>query len=298
VITFAPEATVKTYKTSFRGSRDAARLNLREVGLLKPTQCREETCHFSNFLCNSIICQTSHVIQPISEHGPCHAAHVCHPTHVGAAGLALSSAIRFHTTQDALVRGGTYDNVPMEPTTYGRVATAMTTAVSAWPRAPDGDDGDSEPIWSLELDLSWARLDATCGSHTLAESEPLIPTGLAVLPSTVARAGCVAYTRSINEHITRPLNCLPSFVPLSAFATNILPKLQADKCEYVNLLRFAKIAPTFSDRARAESRRIAPRLDHDALAFLASNTPTTGRLSELVRDEFLKRYDAVFRVAV
>jgi hypothetical protein len=67
---------------------------------------------------------------------------------------------------------------------------------------------------------------------------------------TVARAGCVAETISNNEHVTRFLDGLTSFVPLSAFATNIFPKLQADISERVNLLRFVYLAPTSSNRAR------------------------------------------------
>jgi hypothetical protein len=47
--------------------------------------------------------------------------------HVGAAGLAVDFAIHFLTTQDARVIF--HDEVPMEPTMYGRLATAMTTAV-------------------------------------------------------------------------------------------------------------------------------------------------------------------------
>jgi hypothetical protein len=70
------------------------------------------------------------------------------------------SAIRFLTTQDARVRGDSDDEVPMEPTMYGRLATAMTPTVSRRHGTPDGDDGDNEPMWSLELASSWARLDA------------------------------------------------------------------------------------------------------------------------------------------
>jgi hypothetical protein len=111
--------------------------------------------------------------------------------HVGAVGLAMGSTIRFLTTQDALVRGDSQDEVPMEPTMYGRLATAMTTSVSRRHGTPDGDDGENEPMWSLELASSWARLDAACGSHALAEFEPLITTALPMLPPqrpTVARA--------------------------------------------------------------------------------------------------------------
>jgi hypothetical protein len=81
----------------------------------------------------------------------------------------------------------------------GRLATAMTTAASRRHGTPDGDDGDNEPMWSLELASSWVRLDAACDSHALAESEPLITTALAMLPPqppTVARVGCVAEARS------------------------------------------------------------------------------------------------------
>jgi hypothetical protein len=175
--------------------------------------------------------------------------------HVGAAGLAVGSAIRFHTTQDARVRGDSQDEVPMEPTIYGRLATPMTTTVSRRHGTPDGDDGDNISMWSLKLASSWARLDAACGSHALAESEPLITTALAMPPPQrpmVARAGCVAEARSNNEHIARSLDGLPSLVPLSAFATDIFPKLQVDINERVNLFRFAKLAPTFSNRARPE----------------------------------------------
>jgi hypothetical protein len=52
-----------------------------------------------------------------------------------------------------------------------------------------------------------------------------------------------------------------------------------------------------SYRARPEFRCLASRLGHDALAFLASDPLTTGRLGEL-RDNFPEHYDAVFRVAV
>jgi hypothetical protein len=145
----------------------------------------------------------------------------------------------------------------------------MTTTVSRRHVTPDGDDGDNEPIWLLELGSSWARLDAACGSHALAQSEPLITTTLAMLPPqrpTVARAGCVAEIRSNNEQIARSLDGLPSLVPLSAFATDILPKLQAGINERVNLLRFAKLAPAFSNRAQP-SRRFVSRLGHGALAI-------------------------------
>jgi hypothetical protein len=222
--------------------------------------------------------------------------------HVGPAGLAVGSTIRFLTTRDAPVRGDSQDEVPMEPTMNGRLATAMTTSLSQRHGTPDGDDGaNNKPRWSLELVSSWGRLDAACGSHALAESEPLITTALSMLlvqRPTAARAGCVAEARSNNEHIDRSLDGLPSLARLSAFATNIFPKLQANINERVNLLRFAKLAPTFSIRARPESRRFVSRLGHGALTFLASDyPPTSGRLGEL-RDKFLEHYDAVFRVAV
>jgi hypothetical protein len=114
---------------------------------------------------------------------------------------------------------------------------------------------------------------------------------------TVARAGCVADARSNNEQISRFLDGLPSLVPLSAFAADIFPKLQANISERVNLLRFAKLAPTSSNRARPESRRFVFRLGHGALAFLALDPPTLGRIGEL-RDKLLEHYAAVFRVAV
>jgi hypothetical protein len=98
---------------------------------------------------------------------------------------------------------------------------------------------------------------------------------------TVACAGCVAEARSNNEHIARSLDGLPSLVPLSPFATDIFPKLQADISERVGLLRFAKLAPAFSNRARPESRRFASRLGHGPLALLASYPPTSVRLGEL-----------------
>jgi hypothetical protein len=178
---------------------------------------------------------------------------------------------------------------------YGRLATAMTTAVSRRHGTPDGDDSEKKPM--IELGSSWARLHAACGSHALAKSEPLITTALAMLTPqrpTVARAGCVAEARSSNELIVRSLDGLPLLVSLSAFATDIFPKLQADISDRVNLLRFAKLAPTFSNRAGPESRRFAFRLGHGALAFLALDPPTSGRMGQL-RDKLLEHY--VFRVA-
>jgi hypothetical protein len=97
--------------------------------------------------------------------------------HVGAACLAVAFDVRFlTTTQDSRVRGESHDEVPMEPTMNRRLTTAMTKAVSRMHGTLDGDDSDDEPIWSLELASSWARLDAACGFHALAESEPLITT--------------------------------------------------------------------------------------------------------------------------
>jgi hypothetical protein len=87
---------------------------------------------------------------------------------------------------------------------------------------------------------------------------------------TVAR---VKQARSNNEHITRSLDGMPSLVPLYAFATDIFPNLQADNSERVYMRRFAKLAPTFSNLARPESRGFAPRLGHGALAFLALDPP-------------------------
>jgi hypothetical protein len=122
---------------------------------------------------------------------------------VGAAGSAAGTTIDFLKSQDARMRGDSQDEVPMEPTMYGWLATAVTTAVSRIRHGTrDGDDGDNEPMWSLELASSWTPLDVACGSHALAESEPLITTALAMLPPqcpTVGRAGCVAEARSNNE---------------------------------------------------------------------------------------------------
>jgi hypothetical protein len=66
--------------------------------------------------------------------------------HVGEAGLAMGSAIRFLIAQDARVRGDTHVEVPMETTMYGWLAAAMTSAVSRRPSAPDGGDGDDEQM--------------------------------------------------------------------------------------------------------------------------------------------------------
>jgi hypothetical protein len=182
---------------------------------------------------------------------------------------------------------------------YGRLASAITTTVSRRRGTPDGDDGDNDAMWSLEPASPWARLDAACGSHDLAESKPLITTTLAMLPPqslTVARDGSVAEARSNNEKGARSLYGVPSLVPLSAFTTDIFPKLQTDIIECVNLLRFATLAPTFSNRARPESRRIASHLGRGTLPFWALYPPTSGRLGEL-RGKFHEHYDAGFRVA-
>jgi hypothetical protein len=80
--------------------------------------------------------------------------------HVGAAGLVVGFAIRFLKAQDARVGEDSHDEVPIESTTYGRLGNAMTTTVSRRHGTPDRDDGDNEPMWSLELASSWARLDA------------------------------------------------------------------------------------------------------------------------------------------
>jgi hypothetical protein len=136
--------------------------------------------------------------------------------HVGAVGLAMGSAIRFLTTQDARVRGDTHNDVPMEPTMCGRLGPFMSTAMSRRPSAPDGDGDDNEPMWSLQFTSAWARLDATCDPRALAEPEPLITTVLAILPPirpTVPRAGCVAETRSNNERTTRFLAACPRSYP-------------------------------------------------------------------------------------
>jgi hypothetical protein len=71
--------------------------------------------------------------------------------HVEAAGLAFGYAIPFLTTQDARVRGDSYNEVPIELIMNGRLATALTTTVSRRHGTPDGDDGDNEPMWSLKL---------------------------------------------------------------------------------------------------------------------------------------------------
>jgi hypothetical protein len=75
--------------------------------------------------------------------------------HVGAAGLAIGSAICFLTSQDARMHGDSLEEVPMEPTMYGRLVIAMTTTVSRGHGTRDGDDGNNEPMWSLELASSW-----------------------------------------------------------------------------------------------------------------------------------------------
>ena len=104
--------------------------------------------------------------------------------HVGATSLAVGSAIRFLTTQDGCMREINHDDVPMEPTMYGRLATVVIKTVSHRPNAPDGDGDHNESIWSLELASVWARLNAnTCVSHPLAESKPLITTAVAKRPT-------------------------------------------------------------------------------------------------------------------
>jgi hypothetical protein len=105
--------------------------------------------------------------------------------HVGAAGLAVSSTIRFLIAQNARVRSrDTHDEVPMEPTMHGRLATTMTTAVSRMRGTPDGDN---EPMWSLELASSWAlgcrvrfsrsHRVRTPHIHNLSDSPPATSSG-------------------------------------------------------------------------------------------------------------------------
>jgi hypothetical protein len=71
--------------------------------------------------------------------------------HVGAYGLALGSAIRFLTTQIARARGDTHDDVQLEPSMYGWLATAMITTVSHRTGAPDKDGGNNEIELKLNL---------------------------------------------------------------------------------------------------------------------------------------------------
>jgi hypothetical protein len=77
-------------------------------------------------------------------------------------------------------RGDSNDEVLMVPTMYGRLATAMTTTVSRRHGTPDGD---YESMSSLELALSWTRLDAACGSrrtldnHNLNDASPAMSNG-------------------------------------------------------------------------------------------------------------------------
>jgi hypothetical protein len=66
--------------------------------------------------------------------------------HVGATGMEVDFAIRFLTPQGARVRQDAHDDVPMEPTTDGRLATTMTIEVPRRPSAPGGGDGDNEPV--------------------------------------------------------------------------------------------------------------------------------------------------------
>jgi hypothetical protein len=138
---------------------------------------------------------------------------------------------------------------------YGQLATSMITAVSRRPSAPDGDDGDNDPMWSLVLVVGALGCRVRCSFSRRVRTPHNRTPALAVLPPkrptvVVAFVGCVAETRSNNEHITRSLDGLPSLVPFSTFATDISPLLQADITERVSLLRFANLAPTFSNRAR------------------------------------------------
>jgi hypothetical protein len=200
-------------------------------------------------------------------------------THVGAASLAVGNATSFPIAQDARLRGDSHNEGPMELTMYGRLAPTMTTAVSRMRSTPDGDDGDNEPTWSLQLASSWARLDAACGSHALTESEPLDNNHSLrdACPATSSGASRKLRSRSpIKQRAScsRSLDGVPSLVPVIAFATDIFPKLQADISERINLLRFAKLPPAFSNRTQSESRCFVSRLGHGALAFLASDQPT------------------------
>jgi hypothetical protein len=140
----------------------------------------------------------------------------CGPCRSGGFGSGLL------TTQDARVRGDSHDEVPMKPTMYGWLVTNMTKA-SRKRGAPDGDDGNIEPMWSLELASSWARLDAACRSYALVESETPITTALAMLPPkrpTVARADCVATARSNNVQIARCVDGMALLVFLHARSTS------------------------------------------------------------------------------
>jgi hypothetical protein len=51
------------------------------------------------------------------------------------------------TLKDARVHGDSHDEIPMGPTMYGRLAKAMTTAVSRRCCTPDIDGGKHEQMW-------------------------------------------------------------------------------------------------------------------------------------------------------
>jgi hypothetical protein len=148
----------------------------------------------------------------------------------------------------------------MEPTMHGQLATAITTAVFHRPSAIDGDDGDNEPMWSLELASQWARLNDACYSHALVESEPLITTALTMLPPkppTVAREGCVVETRSNKNTLLGPLIACPRSYPFPR-----LPRI----C-------FQSYKPTYVTASTCvTSLTSLPRFltTHGVLAFLAS----------------------------
>jgi hypothetical protein len=102
--------------------------------------------------------------------------------HVDAASLAVGSAysaIRFLTSQDARVLWDTHEDEQTEPTMYWRLVTTVIPTASRQPSVLDGDGGDNEPMWLVDLASAWACLDVACRAHALAESEPLIMTALA-----------------------------------------------------------------------------------------------------------------------
>jgi hypothetical protein len=173
----------------------------------------------------------------------------------------VGSAIRFLTVQDGRMRVDTNDDLAMEPTMYGRLATHVITAESRRPDTPDRNGGDNEHMWSLEFTSacvgelkcrvrrSYPRRVRALHKHGLSDTSPDTSDGGSRRLRRRSPIKKRAHAQSLDG--------MSLLVPFSAFGT-------------------------VSNRARPESRRFVYRLSHDVLPLFASDPPTTAASASYV----------------
>jgi hypothetical protein len=124
------------------------------------------------------------------------------------------------------MRGDTNDNLPMEPTMYGRLATHVITAESRRPNTPDRNGGNNEHMWSLEFASACVgalecRVRRSCPrrvralhNHGLSDNSPDTSDGGSRRLRRRSPIKQRAHARSLDG--------MSLLVPFSAFGTNIL----------------------------------------------------------------------------